>query len=221
MSAGYVWQRPGREGTSIDPMYGSGRAAQIVVRPAARAMRGSLISESRRLLEMAAKGGLSRDAMRRESDKLVSRLRRVGRSLAAARRDPRRAIRGSPEEEALTEADPERQERLALGLGSNAFGDQEPPGRLGKHPQAVSRVLAEEGGHWSDTLIWAKDRFVSSSFRVLHIAFGQGLQSRRTAWPHGPESFADQAGKDLSVPGAGGDIEGGACASKTLFDILN
>jgi DNA modification methylase len=24
----------------------------------------------------------------------------------------------------------------------------------------VSRVLAEEGGHWSDTLIWAKDRFV-------------------------------------------------------------
>jgi DNA modification methylase len=24
----------------------------------------------------------------------------------------------------------------------------------------VSRILAEEGGHWSDTLIWAKDRFV-------------------------------------------------------------
>jgi len=24
----------------------------------------------------------------------------------------------------------------------------------------VSRVLAEEGGHWSDTLIWSKDRFV-------------------------------------------------------------
>jgi len=24
----------------------------------------------------------------------------------------------------------------------------------------VSRVLAEEGGHWSHTLIWAKDRFV-------------------------------------------------------------
>ena len=24
----------------------------------------------------------------------------------------------------------------------------------------VSRVLAEEGGHWSDTLVWAKDRFV-------------------------------------------------------------
>jgi len=24
----------------------------------------------------------------------------------------------------------------------------------------VSRVLAEEGGHWSDTVIWAKDRFV-------------------------------------------------------------
>ena len=24
----------------------------------------------------------------------------------------------------------------------------------------VSRVLAEEGGHWSDTIIWAKDRFV-------------------------------------------------------------
>jgi DNA modification methylase len=24
----------------------------------------------------------------------------------------------------------------------------------------VSRVLAEEGGHWSDTLIWHKDRFV-------------------------------------------------------------
>jgi DNA modification methylase len=24
----------------------------------------------------------------------------------------------------------------------------------------LSRVLAEEGGHWSDTLIWAKDRFV-------------------------------------------------------------
>ena len=23
----------------------------------------------------------------------------------------------------------------------------------------VSRVLAEEGGHWSDTLVWAKDRF--------------------------------------------------------------
>ena len=24
----------------------------------------------------------------------------------------------------------------------------------------VSRVLAEEGAHWSDTIIWAKDRFV-------------------------------------------------------------
>jgi DNA modification methylase len=24
----------------------------------------------------------------------------------------------------------------------------------------VTRVLAEEGGHWSDTIIWAKDRFV-------------------------------------------------------------
>jgi DNA modification methylase len=24
----------------------------------------------------------------------------------------------------------------------------------------VSRVLAEAGGHWSDTIIWAKDRFV-------------------------------------------------------------
>ena len=24
----------------------------------------------------------------------------------------------------------------------------------------VSRVLAEEGGHWSDTIIWSKDRFV-------------------------------------------------------------
>ena len=24
----------------------------------------------------------------------------------------------------------------------------------------MSRVLAEEGGHWSDTLIWHKDRFV-------------------------------------------------------------
>ena len=24
----------------------------------------------------------------------------------------------------------------------------------------VSRVLAEEGGHWSDTIVWAKDRFV-------------------------------------------------------------
>jgi len=24
----------------------------------------------------------------------------------------------------------------------------------------VSRILAEEGGHWSDTIIWAKDRFV-------------------------------------------------------------
>ncbi|HEY8988986.1 MAG TPA: DNA methyltransferase [Candidatus Limnocylindrales bacterium] len=24
----------------------------------------------------------------------------------------------------------------------------------------VSRVFAEEGGHWSDTIIWAKDRFV-------------------------------------------------------------
>jgi hypothetical protein len=24
----------------------------------------------------------------------------------------------------------------------------------------VSRVLAEEGGHWSDTIIWHKDRFV-------------------------------------------------------------
>jgi DNA modification methylase len=25
---------------------------------------------------------------------------------------------------------------------------------------AVSRVLVEEGGHWSDTIIWSKDRFV-------------------------------------------------------------
>ena len=24
----------------------------------------------------------------------------------------------------------------------------------------VSRVLEEEGAHWSDTIIWAKDRFV-------------------------------------------------------------
>ena len=24
----------------------------------------------------------------------------------------------------------------------------------------LSRVLADEGGHWSDTIIWAKDRFV-------------------------------------------------------------
>jgi DNA modification methylase len=29
-----------------------------------------------------------------------------------------------------------------------------------KEMPLVSRVLAEEGGHWSDTLIWAKDRFV-------------------------------------------------------------
>jgi DNA modification methylase len=29
-----------------------------------------------------------------------------------------------------------------------------------KEMPLVSRVLAEEGGHWSDTLIWRKDRFV-------------------------------------------------------------
>lgn len=29
-----------------------------------------------------------------------------------------------------------------------------------KEMPLVSRVLAEEGGHWSDTLIWVKDRFV-------------------------------------------------------------
>ena len=29
-----------------------------------------------------------------------------------------------------------------------------------KEMPLVSRVLAEEGGHWSDTLIWHKDRFV-------------------------------------------------------------
>jgi DNA modification methylase len=29
-----------------------------------------------------------------------------------------------------------------------------------KEMPLVSRVLTEEGGHWSDTLIWAKDRFV-------------------------------------------------------------
>jgi DNA modification methylase len=29
-----------------------------------------------------------------------------------------------------------------------------------KEMPLVSRVLAEEGGHWSDTIIWAKDRFV-------------------------------------------------------------
>jgi DNA modification methylase len=29
-----------------------------------------------------------------------------------------------------------------------------------KELPVVSRILAEEGGHWSDTIIWAKDRFV-------------------------------------------------------------
>jgi DNA modification methylase len=29
-----------------------------------------------------------------------------------------------------------------------------------KELPTVSRVLAEAGGHWSDTIIWAKDRFV-------------------------------------------------------------
>jgi DNA modification methylase len=29
-----------------------------------------------------------------------------------------------------------------------------------KEMPLVSRVLSEEGGHWSDTIIWAKDRFV-------------------------------------------------------------
>jgi DNA modification methylase len=29
-----------------------------------------------------------------------------------------------------------------------------------KEMPLVSRVLAEEGGHWSDTIIWRKDRFV-------------------------------------------------------------
>ena len=29
-----------------------------------------------------------------------------------------------------------------------------------KELSLLSRVFAEEGGHWSDTLIWAKDRFV-------------------------------------------------------------
>ena len=29
-----------------------------------------------------------------------------------------------------------------------------------KEMPLVSRVLAEEGGHWSDTIIWHKDRFV-------------------------------------------------------------
>ena len=28
-----------------------------------------------------------------------------------------------------------------------------------KEMPTVSRVLLEEGGHWSDTIIWAKDRF--------------------------------------------------------------
>ena len=32
--------------------------------------------------------------------------------------------------------------------------------RSSKEWPLVSRVLEEEGGHWSDTLIWAKDRFV-------------------------------------------------------------
>jgi DNA modification methylase len=46
----------------------------------------------------------------------------------------------------------------------------------------VSRVLAEEGGHWSDTIIWAKDRFVlgradyQRSYEPVWYGWRQGVK---------------------------------------------
>jgi DNA modification methylase len=46
----------------------------------------------------------------------------------------------------------------------------------------VSRVLAEEGGHWSDTIIWAKDRFVlgradyQRQYEPLWYGWREGVQ---------------------------------------------
>ena len=46
----------------------------------------------------------------------------------------------------------------------------------------VSRVLAEEGGHWSDTIIWAKDRFVlgradyQRQYEPIWFGWRQGAQ---------------------------------------------
>ena len=59
--------------------------------------------------------------------------------------------------------DPEQWENFVRGWGRNLLANIE--GALyvcmsSKELSIVSRVLAEEGGHWSDTIIWEKDRFV-------------------------------------------------------------
>ena len=53
----------------------------------------------------------------------------------------------------------------------------------------VSRVLAEEGGHWSDTLIWAKDRFVlgradyQRAYEPIWYGWREGVEARLERWP--------------------------------------
>jgi hypothetical protein len=36
----------------------------------------------------------------------------------------------------------------------------------------VARALAEAGGHWSDTIIWAKDRFVLGGWCETRVLTG-------------------------------------------------
>ena len=72
-----------------------------------------------------------------------------------------------------------------------------------KEMPLVSRVLAEEGGHWSDTLIWHKDRFV----------LGRADWPCRTRRPPadraaGPRSARRAAPGARGRPGRAGQVRG-------------
>ncbi len=49
---------------------------------------------------------------------------------------------------------------------------------------AVSRVLEEEGGHWSDTIIWVKDRFV-----IGRADYQRGYEPLWFGWREGAKHF--------------------------------
>jgi len=97
----------------------------------------------------------------------------------------------------------------------------------------VSRVLAEEGGHWSDTIIWRKDRFVlgradyQRSYEPIWFGWREGASHHWCKDRDQDDSLGDRptfrrtAPPDDEAPGLDGtrdqqQLEGGRSGSRPL-----
>ena len=101
-------------------------------------------------------------------------------------RTTRRPPAGSPRRTIVNDAlEPDAWEAFVRAWGALLLGSTD--GAIyvcmsSKEWPTVARVLAEEGGHWSDTIIWTKDRFVlgradyQRRYELLWYGWNEGAQ---------------------------------------------